>query len=519
METELMGVNQDKKNDSGLVDSTIGVLSTDNIGRYGQAAGEYIKGYAGETGPDGEVLKKGLKQVAESKVNPSYRYQNIKQQAGFSAEIHYVNKENADSIIQRKHRKIYRSNDLGRGNDPVYDVLSVDEAGNPTWGAQMKFCGRFETPEEIRDSAKHVVDKLAGSEWERYRGNKVLVPKEQYLEAKRYAEEASKNYQIQAKKYRVAGNVNKADMLEAKAAVYRQVALDLQDSGITSKEAIFFREHPKLATTQYVTKTANSAGIENAKSAAVISGSISVAQNIAGILNDEKEISTALVDVGKDVAASSATAYIMGFSDTAIRGFMSSSRNSVFVDLSKSDIPAMIATTTVQVGKSLVRFANGEINSLELIEELGEKGTGMMAASFGAAVGTAILPGVGTVIGSMVGYMTCSTIYSSCLQVLDEERISFERREIIHQLAEAAIEAMEHQGRELLILTKEFYASRQKTFEKCIYQIQMSIEENNVNSLTEALSEMVTEMGGALKFKNFEEFDIFMTNPDSVFDF
>ena len=168
-------MEEKNKKTQEMLDSTIGSTTSENIGRYGTAASEYIKGYRGELSVDGKILRKGLKQVAESKVNEKFEYQNLKQQAGFSAEIHYVDKENAETIIQGGDRRIYRSNDLGRGNDPVYDVLSVDEQGNPSWGAQMKFCGRFETSEEIQESAKQVVDKLAGPKWERYRGNKVLA--------------------------------------------------------------------------------------------------------------------------------------------------------------------------------------------------------------------------------------------------------------------------------------------------------------------------------------------------------
>lgn len=176
----------------GFQDSVTGAVSTDFIGRYGHAAAEYIKGYRGEVSETGDIVRKELRQVADSRVNPDYRYQNIKQQSGFSAEIHYVNQENDERIINGDNRRVFRSNDIGRGNDPVFDVLSIDEQGNPSWGAQMKFCGRFDTPKEIQASAKHVVDKLAGSKWERYRGNDVLIPEEQYAEAKAYAETTSR---------------------------------------------------------------------------------------------------------------------------------------------------------------------------------------------------------------------------------------------------------------------------------------------------------------------------------------
>jgi len=508
-----------KKEHSGFTDSVIGAATTENIERYGRAASEYIKGYKGTIYTNGDIVRKGLKQVSESKVNPDFKYQNIKQQAGFSAEIQYVDKTNAENIINKSNEYIHRSNDIGRGNDTRFDVLSVDESGNPTWGAQMKFCGKFGSPAEIKESSAALVKKLASDKWERYRGNKILVPEEQYEIARDYAKETAKKLSEQANKFRNQGDFEKANLLDQKAAKFLQVSKDLENSGITSKEAIFIREHPKLATAKYVAKTAHRSGVENAKSAAVISGAISTAQNISFIIKGDKDVTDAVKDIGKDTTISAATAYTIGAGDTAIRGFMASSKNSVFVNLSKSNMPAMIATATVQIGKSLIRYANGEIDSLQLVEELGEKGTGMMAASFGAAIGTAIFPGIGTVIGGMVGYMTSSTIYNACMQVLRDERISYDRRKKIHAISTAAIEAMRVQGNELLELTEKFYSNRQQVFKKSLSMLNLASEEANLELFTQGLNNIAIEMGGALQFKSFEEFDSFMLDKQSIFEF
>lgn len=512
-------MERDKKKDKDNTDVVIGVSATERVGRYGMAAGEYLKGYKGVVLEDGTVIQKGLKQVAESKINPDHPYRSIKQQAGFSAEIHYVNKENADSMIVGEEQRIYRSNDLGRGNDPQFDVLSVDSQGNPSWGAQMKFYGNFGSPEEIRNSARNVVDRLADDKWERYRGNPVLIPKEQYETAKAYAREMADAYKKQAESLRREGRGKEAASLEQKACIYRQVAKDLKDSGISSREAVFLREHPKLATAKYVAQTAHRSGIENAKSAAVLSGSILLAQNIVSVARGEKQVEEAACDIGSGMASGAAGAYILGSGDTVIRGAMNASGSSVFASLSKTNVPALIATATIQAGKSLVRYANGEIDSLELVEELGEKGTGMMAASFGAAVGTLLLPGIGTTLGSMAGYMTSSVIYGACMQALTEERFTAERRKTIHSIAETAIETMERQSEELMVLTKQFYAERENVFQDGLRQIQMAVQNQDTDAFTQGLNRIVIELGETLQFRNFDEFDEFMSDEQSILSF
>ena len=43
-------------------------------------------------------MQKGLKKIAKSNVNPNYKTQNIKQQAGFAAEVKYTARQNAEKL-------------------------------------------------------------------------------------------------------------------------------------------------------------------------------------------------------------------------------------------------------------------------------------------------------------------------------------------------------------------------------------------------------------------------------------
>ena len=519
-------MEEKKKKNDGLRDAALGVGAQDVVDKFGSASAEYIKGYKGSVDEAGNIISKGLRHISESKVNPDFEYQNLKQQAGFSAERHFVSKENAENIIKGRDIRYSRSNDVGLGNDQRIDVLAVDIDGNPItvngqplWSAQMKFCGKYETPQEIKESSEKLAKELAGDKWAKYRGNKVLVPSEQYEHVKKYATEEAQKLHEKAAEFRQNGNFEKAELLEQNARKFEQVAEDVQNSGISSKEAMFLREHAKLATAKYVAETANRAGIEQAKTGAVISATISVSQNIISVIRGEKEIKEALKDTAIDTAKGAGTSYIIGAGGAAIKGVMQTSSNSIFQNLSKTNMPAMIATVSLQVGKSIVRYAKGEINEVELVEELGEKGTGMMAASWGAAIGTAIFPGVGTVIGGMIGYMTSSTIYKSAIQVLQEERVSIERRNKIHALTEAALEAMNKQRRELSILIDNHYKNRQILFEQSFEMIEKSTESNHLELFTTALNNIALEMGKALQFKDFNEFDTFMRNKNMALEF
>ncbi|OFI05980.1 hypothetical protein CLOACE_13610 [Clostridium acetireducens DSM 10703] len=515
-----------QKNDINMYTIINATMNTEQLKRYGSAASEYIKGYSGTYDGNNNLIKKGLKQISESKVNEKFKYQNLKQQAGFSAEVDYVSKTNAENIINKNNSRISRSNDVGRGNDTRFDVVAVDINGNvvldgqdPKWGAQMKFCGAYQTADEIKRRSENLVKKLVHPKWDRYRNNDILIPKEQYSVAKNFAEKKAKELFDESSKQKQLGNLHKSIELEQQAQKYQKVSKNIKDSGITSREAMFLREYPKLATVKNVAKISHRCGIEQAKGVAIISGTLSVSRNVVYIMRGEKEISEALYDSAVDVAKGSVLGYITGASDTAIRGFMASSSNSVFVNLSKTSFPSMIASTTLQVVNSIKKYAKGELDEIELVEELGEKGTGMLAASLGAAVGTAILPGIGTAVGGMIGYMTSSSIYNASMKVLNEVRIAKERYETIHSLCMASIESMQEERKKFEVFIDKYFKNRQAIFENSFNTMDAAIKNNDVNLFTQDLNNIAIQFGSTLQFKNFDQFDRFMQDDTSSLEF
>ena len=74
--------------------------ATETVQLYGTAGKEHLVAYSGIDNENDTELAKGLKQIAESNVNPNYKIQNIKQQAGFAAEVKYTARQNAEKTIK-----------------------------------------------------------------------------------------------------------------------------------------------------------------------------------------------------------------------------------------------------------------------------------------------------------------------------------------------------------------------------------------------------------------------------------
>lgn len=90
--------NKVKKQQNILLAGIAGAQS-EVVQRYGAAVKEHAVAYSGVDRELGREFAKGLKGISESRLNPADKARNIKQQAGFSAEVKTIARENAEKII------------------------------------------------------------------------------------------------------------------------------------------------------------------------------------------------------------------------------------------------------------------------------------------------------------------------------------------------------------------------------------------------------------------------------------
>lgn len=167
-----------------LLNAGIAGAAYETVQKYGTAIKEHYVAYSGVDYENGKDLVKGLKQIAEEKINPNYKFQNIHQQAGFSAEVKDVARSNAEKIINGDSARKIRTDDLGRVNDPLYDTVIIDAKGNVVngSGAQMKFLGASQKDPNGTGDAVRALEKLQLRKFEKYleQDAHIDVPSDQY---------------------------------------------------------------------------------------------------------------------------------------------------------------------------------------------------------------------------------------------------------------------------------------------------------------------------------------------------
>ena len=487
--------------------------AAETVQRYGSAVKEHAAAYAGQDNESGKQLKKGLKSIAESKVHPDYKKQNLKQQAGFAAEVKETAKANAEKIIQGSPEKKVRSDDLGRVNDPLYDHFEVDATGRiiPGSGSQMKFVGN--TPQEA-------LSQLASKKFSKYLESdvKIEVPSDFYDEILKQTHNKISDLKTQIARQRESGSPEAVKTLEAELEKYEKIRKNLRPSTVSSQEAMFARLHPKLSTAKDIAKLSHRAGMESAKFGAVVGGSVSIVQNLVALVNGTEEPEKAAAEVARNTGSAAAMGYGTGFAGASVKGLMQNARSESVRALARTNLPGVIAAVGVGSAKTMRRYFSGEINGLECFEELGEQGTGMLSSALFATIGQAVIPipVAGGLVGGMLGYAVASASYGILLSSLKEEKFVHEERLLVEAECARQIELIRTYRNEVESLIEEHLACSAEAFHRGFDNLKESLRIGNVDGFITAANSITEAVGKEALFRSQDEFNALMEDDRPI---
>lgn len=493
-----------------ILQAGVAMSSSETVERFGSASAEFIKGYRGVDQATGETFAKGLSEISDYKVNadPSEGAKNLKQQAGFAAEVAATSRDNAENIINGAPQRTVRSDDLpqfGANHNVVDRVQLLDGQIIAGTEAQMKFVGN-------RDDLLSKIAREDGK-FARYRGVKLDLPSEQYADAKAHCLEQANKRRINAQRAEEQGKPEAAAKLRREAANYDELGENVRDSGLTSEDALFYRKHPELATVRDIAATSHRAGVEAAKYGAVIGGSISVIKNIFAVVQDKQTLGDAALNVAGDVAKAGAMGYGTAFVGAAAKATMQQSSGAGMRALANTSAPAMVVNVCLALGSSVKRYINGDITEAQLLAEIGEKSTGMLASGMMAAVGQVLIPipFVGAAIGGMVGYTLSSLFYQSACDAARGAALSGDRL--------ARIQAIESSARARIAEEQSaldaFVASELPQLQRETRDLFHAVEVlgcDSTDALANAINNYAVLLGKQLQFASLVEFDDFMAS-------
>ncbi|MDR0442152.1 MAG: hypothetical protein LBH44_01935 [Treponema sp.] len=504
-----------KKDEKAKTLANVGIASaaTEVVQRYGSAVKEHLVIYDGQDNEAGKTLKKSLKSISKQKINPDYEYQNLKQQAGFAAEVKETARENAERIINGDKTRITRTDDIGRVNDPLFDHIELDSKGKVIAGSgsQMKFVGK---------NPKEALNKLASKKFEKYLDAdvEIEVPSNYYDGIKTETQAKIKDLQQQVKTLKSQGNNEAAKQCQDKLEKYKKIDKKLQKSKTSTNDAMEARKAPEVSTVKDIAKISHKAGLEQAKWGAGIGGGLSLVKNVVSVAKGDIEPDEAAISVVKDTGTGAVVSYSNAFAGSVIKGGMQNAKNGTIRALAKTNIAATIVTATVETGKTLGKYIKGEIDGVECLTELGEKGTGMLSSAMFAVVGQAVIPipVIGGMIGGMVGYALSSACYNELVSALQEAKLAREERIRIEKECEEAIAMIRQYRLEMEQLVSKYLVDHIETFHIAFDGIKDALEIGDIDEFITSTNKITRKLGKTPPFETFNEFDTLMASNMAI---
>lgn len=506
---------EDKSTKKLKIDTAISGITNagmaEDILLHGAAGKEHMVAYEGFDHETGIALKRGLKDISKSKVNPQYREQNLKQQAGFSAEVKETARENADRILKKDGTRKVRTDDIGRVNDPLYDHVELDANGNviPGSGSQMKFVGK---------NPKECLNKLMSGKYKKYRDANVTmeVPSDFYDGVCQEIDKnvADLNKQVEAAKRQ--GKMAVAKQKQAQIDDLKRTRQNLKKSRVSQSDAMEARKNPRLSTAKDIHRLSHDAGVNAAKYGAGIGGTISGLQNAICVLQGKKSPSEAFRDTAVTTGKAAANAYVTAYGSTAAIAVMRNASQSFVRTLSRTNLPAQIVSTAVTSADTIWQWMNGKVTGTECLEEMGENGFAISSSAAYAAAGQLLIPipVVGGLVGGMVGYSLASACYGELMTALKDAKLAREERIRVERECEAAVVAIRQYRQEINRIAERYLAEYRNTFEAAFADMKNAMRIGDIDGFIAGANTITRKLGGTTNFDSFEEFDRRMNDPE-----
>ncbi len=500
--------NKDKLSD-GMKYSASTVAQGKLITRYGTAIKEDIVAYTGVDNTTGQVLKKSLKSIHNSKVNPADAARNIKQQAGFSAEVEEVKRANKEAIIKGSKIRTVRTDDIGRVNDPLYDYVQLDEHGNIIHGSgvQMKFIGK--------DGKEWFKKFTSKKDFQKYLDNdvKIGVPKDYYTDIQDAADLRLSKLQRQLERAQKTGNADVEKNVQAKIDNIKKLKSKLKQTSVTSTEAT----EGKLQPLKITFKDMNSTALEAAKDSAVFTGAfvggLSLLENGIKVFQGQCTVEEALKDSAIKTAESSVVGYVSGYGGSMISGFMQNSSNKIISTLGKTPLPqAVVVPAVLGLVKATSEYLQGNITGKECLTLIGKTGLTSVGGVAYGAIGQLLIPipVIGGLIGGMVGVALGNACHDQLVRALNEAKLAREERIRIERECEAAIRAIRSYREQVNAIVREYLNDYQSTFDEAFLSMERAIEEGDPDGVIQGANKISRKLGGEPEFNTVEEFEVLM---------
>ncbi len=512
-------MKKDREKNSNIVNAAIVGAVSEESALYASANKEYLAIL------DDKTLGRTLEGISEYKVNPKYQYQNINQQAGFSAELKEQAHANAQNILMENKERLVQYDNLSvdqkaqirerfpnyatpNKNHELVDHAMVDRNGNVILGTatQSKFVGR--------NGAECFEIFLSNKYYEKYlkNGVKIEIPKDFFGDFQKEANIKIKSLESQIAKQKSFGDFQKAAKLEEKLQQCKIIKANTRSASITKEEAIYARNHPTLSTAKDMASHSHQAGMNAAGVGVLIGGVVSLATNFYECLSNGKDPKKAIKHTAIATLKGGAYSYGVAFFSSSLGGVMQNSANKVIQSLGKSSLPAMIVGACVTNVTIFGRYLSGKIDEAELLKQLGKANTTLISGGAMAFAGQALIPipVVGALIGGFVGAVLSEAFFNA----LNSKKVELarQRRIEIEKECRESIRLLEMYQNQFNEVFERYFHETTKFFNQSFDELERTLYAGDADLAIGANNKIQEGLGQKPLFGNKQECWNFITS-------
>ena len=273
----------------------------------------------------------------------------------------------------------------------------------------------------------------------------------------------------------------------------------------------------RIRTVKNAASTFHNAGLAGAKQSGLTALTMSGIMNTVAVIKGEKSAGEAISDTLKTGGAGVVTGYLMSGGLATLSQGLSKSSSQIVQSLMKSNVPGQIVTAVMTFGSTLSRYASGEIDTEDFIIEIGDKGSGLAAGSYGFFAGQALIPIpiVGGVIGSMAGYMLSGALYGKLKEAMSGAKLAHEERVRIERECEEAVKAIRKFRSEMEELISEYLTSHITAFHSAFGMMNEALSIGDADGFISGANMITENLGGRVQFRNMREFDALMGSEEA----
>ena len=340
-----------------------------------------------------------------------------------------------------------------------------------------------------------------------------LVPKDQYSDIVKIANDKAQSLRTEAKACKASGDMQgyQDKMSDAKRA--DKIAKSLKASEYTYDQS----HHGKRVVATEITKNIVNSGVEAGAVAAITTAVISGATNIYKVAKGEIDAAEAIVETAKSTAIAGAGGFAIGAAGSALSTTLTQVGTKIGSESLKAFAsgvgPTYVIVGAVEVTKSLVKYSRGELDGKGLAIELGEKA---LCTTISGVVGalTAELGPV-SIVFSTAAYMATSALYRGVVEAIRLSKTAEEARKLL-PLLETAYNDYRKQTVEFEKFIVEQTQLREEIVRNSFANMGKALLDENLSQFNNHLSRVLDIYGNGLKFKSLEEFDKEMSDDSLV---